>query len=398
VPRIKLPPAGGGRDTKAKPLPAPKTSPRPVVDTIGTLPALYARWLETILPGPLPVEIEATCSDCAMCPRPGEEDIADRLFFTKDSKCCTYSPSLPNFLAGSILADSAASMVTGRSSLTTRLQNDSGASPLGVLPTPVYNLLYRHSQQAFGQNSSLRCPHLDSASGTCSIWSYREPTCITWFCKHVRGKIGQTFWMALQVFLTSINKELALWAVLQLDIGSDALACLGGWRERVTHSENLQPHEIDSRQNAKAARKIWGRWWGRETEFYVECARLVSGLDFPDIVKICGPEVEVSVRLLRQAHARLGNKKIPTHLKLGRFKVEAGGPDTVRVWSYSRLDPLDVPVQVFKVLVGFNVESTADVLSEINSEAGPGMQLDSRMLRTLIDFGILEESPDSMSP
>jgi hypothetical protein len=353
-----------------------------------TLPALYARWIEAIIHGPLPDEIEATCNDCVMCSRPGESGETEQFFFDKGSKCCTYTPTLSNFMVGAILGDSAPSMTTGRATLAARLGKGLGVDPLAIHPPPAYSLLYRHSRNAFGRNSTLRCPHLDTARGACTIRPYRDPTCVTWFCKHHRGKIGQSFWQALQIFLNAAIKELSLWCVLQLNIGDEALALLESKREGGMTGENLQSNELDGRCDAKSAGKTWGRWWQQETAFYSECARLVSDLDFREVERICGPEVQVSSRLVRQAYAKLQETHVPPHLRIGRFEVEDATFDVVRVWSYSRLDPLDLPVPVYMALSYFDGRPTNDALSMVEHDLGT--HIDSSLLRTLIDFGILE--------
>ena len=368
-------------------MPESNTFQSQAAGTAGSLPALYVRWIEAIIPGfSLPVEIVATCSDCAMCSRSGDPDDTEQIFFDKGSKCCTYTPTLTNFMAGAILDDPALSM--GKETLEERLSKGLGAGPLAILPPPAYNLLYRHSQNAFGHNSTLRCPHLDIATGACSIWPYRDPTCVTWFCKHLRGKIGQSFWKALQTFLAAVSKELSLWCVLQLNIGDDALALLESRSKGEMTSENLQSNELDGRFDVDEARKTWGRWWGREKVFYTECARLVSDLDFQEVERICGPEVQVSARLVKLASVKLQKTDIPTNLKIGRFEVEDATLDAVRVWSYSRLDPLDLPVPVFIALSYFDGRPTDDALSAVEHDLGT--RLDFPLLRTLIDFGILE--------
>lgn len=360
----------------------------PLIDTIGNLPSLYSNWFVAILPGPLPVEIEATCSDCAMCLQSGEPDSAELIFFDRDSKCCSYSPTLSNFMLGAILTDQTPAMMEGRNSLMARLKEGLGVSPLAVLPPPSYSLLYRHSPNAFGRNRRLRCPHFISVSGTCGIWRYREPTCVTWFCKHLRGKIGQTFWARLRTYLNSISYELSLWCVLQLDIGSDGLVTLESLYRKELSGENLLPNELDGLPDLKNARKIWGPWWGRETAFYIECFNLVSKLSYREIEEICGPEVKQASRLVQEAYAQLKTIDIPAKLKLGRFKVEGGTRDSIRIWSYSRLDPLDLPLPIFVALSNFNGRPTSAVLSSLAEKSG--VQLNTQLLRTLIDFGILE--------
>jgi hypothetical protein len=279
-------------------------------------------------------------------------------------------------------------MATGRATLAERLDRGLGVDPLAIHPPPAYNLLYRHSQNAFGRNSTLRCPHLDTARGVCTIRPYRDPTCVTWFCKHHRGKIGQSFWKTLQVFLNAVIKDLSLWCVLQLHIGDEALALLESKREGGMAGENLQSNELDGRLDAKAAGKIWGRWRHRETAFYSECARLVSDLDFRDVERICGPGVRASSLLVMRAYAGLRETHIPPYLRIGRFEVEDATYDAVRVWSYSRLDPLDLPVPVFMALSYFDGRPTNEVLSMVEHDLGT--HIDAGLLRTLIDFGILE--------
>ena len=351
------------------------------------LPELYARWIAAILPGPPPVENEAMCTDCAMCPRTGETISSDWIFFDHGSKCCTYTPSLPNFLAGAILADP--TLTAGRASLEVRIAKGLGAGPVAILPPPTYNLLYRHSLDTFGRNQALRCPHYENGSGTCSIWPYREPTCATWFCKHDRGSIGQAFWRALQTFLNSVSRDLSLWCVLQLDIGTEALTAVAAWREGRINGETLQPGEVDGQWDAGNARRTWGRWWGRESTFYIECIRLVDELEWPRVAGICGPEVQADTLLLRHAWDMLQETHLPTHLSLGRFEVTGATSAAVRVQSYSRLDPLDLPPPVFKALSYFDGRPIAEVLAATARDLGA--RLDHRLLRTLLDFGILHK-------
>ena len=75
------------------------------------LPPLYARWTDELLGGPIPAETRATCLDCAMWVKEGRNPAAydpftgQEISFLPSTKCCTYVPSLPNFLAGGVLLD-----------------------------------------------------------------------------------------------------------------------------------------------------------------------------------------------------------------------------------------------------------------------------------------------------
>lgn len=68
-----------------------------------TIPPLYAPWLRDIVGGPIPAETRATCDRCVMLPTEGSAP--DAVFFSPITKCCTYQPTIPNFLAGRIWAD-----------------------------------------------------------------------------------------------------------------------------------------------------------------------------------------------------------------------------------------------------------------------------------------------------
>ena len=62
-----------------------------------TIPPLYAPWLRDIVGGPIPAETRATCDRCVMLPTEGSAP--DAVFFSPITKCCTYQPTIPNFLA-----------------------------------------------------------------------------------------------------------------------------------------------------------------------------------------------------------------------------------------------------------------------------------------------------------
>ena len=96
-----------------------------------TLPPLYAGWIDDLLDGPLPHESEATCEDCAMWPGAGSSG-AGALAFHPETKCCTYIPSLPNFLVGRIVEDDDPAMAPGRASVEARIDARLGVTPMGI--------------------------------------------------------------------------------------------------------------------------------------------------------------------------------------------------------------------------------------------------------------------------
>ena len=182
------------------------------------LPPLYAPWIEEVLGGPVPEESHATCSSCAMCPPTNAKAVTTSLTeFDPGSKCCTYVPTLPNFLVGMVLDDDSGLTEPGRISIEARIADGAGVTPLGLQADPRYALIYKHAGgEAFGRTAGMRCPHYLPANGRCGIWRHRNAVCATWFCKHERGMVGKQFWDTLRQLLTLAERHLAMWAAAQL--------------------------------------------------------------------------------------------------------------------------------------------------------------------------------------
>lgn len=353
------------------------------------LPPLYAEWMGQVLSGPIPAESKATCHDCAMCAPAGGTPAAT-LLFDPATKCCTYLPKLWNFLVGRILDDRSPEAAVGRASVERRIDAGIAVTPLGLEQTPVFGVLYQHVPGSFGRTRSLRCPHYLEESGGCGVWRHRESTCATWFCKHERGEVGKDFWSALHALLVSVEIELARWCAVELDLGSEALGQLFPPRARPAPPLST-PEDFDGRKDLAVQRLRWGRWAGREREFYFAAARLVAPLDWAAIEGIGGTEIKARVALVRTAHARLISKSVPDGLKRAPIQLEFHGRLASRVQTYSEIDPLDLPNELIGVLSCFDGRPTAEVLAEIAGETG--LELTPGLVRRLADFGILRPAP-----
>ena len=126
-------------------------------ETTGVLPPLYARWMDALLRASVPPETRATCDDCAMC-APGAAE-PDTLYFNPRVKCCTYLPSLANYLVGGVLEENGAGSSGGRSTVERRIDAGVGVTPIGLERSKAYGLLYQNGAPGFGHAESLRCPH-----------------------------------------------------------------------------------------------------------------------------------------------------------------------------------------------------------------------------------------------
>src|SRR5688572_24165300 len=103
----------------------------------------------------IPDETRATCSDCPMCKTPEPVTERDRVFL-QSTKCCTYSPVLPNFLVGGILLDEDAGFAEGKA-LFQREAPLLWLSPGGI--EPHWQYWWHYNNHLFGESQTLRCPY-----------------------------------------------------------------------------------------------------------------------------------------------------------------------------------------------------------------------------------------------
>jgi hypothetical protein len=355
-----------------------------------TLPPLYAGWIDDLLDGPLPHESEATCENCAMWSSAGSPGAAT-LAFHRDTKCCTYVPALANFLVGRIVEDDDPALAPGRASVEARIDARLGVTPLGIDRPAVHALLYHVGvSAAFGRSRTLRCPHYrEDAGGACGIWRHRNGVCSTWFCKHSRGATGQRFWHGLEQLLATVERELARWCLLRLDLDSDLLARLlpRGTDRGSGGNATLDGATIDGRVDDATYRAWWGSWLGREREFYRESARLVNALRWPDVARIGGASVEALARVVAHTHHGAGSRTVPERLVVGQLQTVAAGRERVLVITYNPYDPLELPRMLVDVLGYFDGRPTREALAQIRQERDINVQ--PSLVRRLVDFGVL---------
>lgn len=356
--------------------------------TTEVLPPLYAGWMAELLPGPIPRESRATCDSCAMVP-PVEQHDSREHYFSPAIKCCTYVPTLRNFLVGRILADSDPTSEAGRATVINRIASRIGVTPLGMAQSPVFNLLYeRAGISAFGRNQTLVCPHYVADSGRCGIWRHRESTCATWFCKHVRGDVGFNFWRrSLQQLLVAIEEELCRWCVVEMDLDDDTLRHLFAAASDSAEPDSLTGESLDNRIDRNSYDQIWGKWAGREQEFYMACALLVDRLTWQDVLAISGSEVRALARLTEQAYRQLTSVEPVPALRVGAMQLVQITHEAARVITYSEYDPVDMPRTLLELLHYFDGRPTEEVLNAIEREKG--VRLDPALVRKLMDFALL---------
>ncbi|HEY8074225.1 MAG TPA: hypothetical protein VIF62_08950, partial [Labilithrix sp.] len=155
-----------------------------------TLPEILARLVPDELGDrPNVVETRATCGDCAMCDKSAGAG-AQVSAFRPDAKCCTYHPTIPNYLVGALLADPSPALEEGRTRVRARIATRMGITPEWVAAPRKASVLHHAARGAsFGRSLVLLCPYFARESGDCTIWKYRESVCTTFFCKYDAGAL-----------------------------------------------------------------------------------------------------------------------------------------------------------------------------------------------------------------
>ncbi len=353
-----------------------------------SLPPLYANWLGQALQGSIPAETKATCENCAMCNR-AAPNASQKLYFNSRTKCCTYLPELPNFLVGRILLEPDSSTVPGRDRLQERIVKGIAVTPFGVVKPPMYDLMYTQGSNFFGKSEAMLCPYYIEEGGLCGVWRHRNSICATWFCKHNRGATGFTFWKTIQKLLTLTERNLAVWCILQLDIGRTALKRLFplDYAGNSSARSSLDANQMDGLKDEADYRRMWGKWQGRESEFYQLCAHLVSPLTWEQVLEIGGAELQTIAQLAQEAYRVVMSEELPGKLQTGAFQIIQAGGDTNLIETYSSYDPIIMPKQLIEVLNYFDGRPTEEAVQAIYDEKD--INLTPALVRKLTDFQVL---------
>ncbi len=353
------------------------------------LPPLYDRWMRECLSGDIPNEPKATCQDCAMCRAPGQASAPnDPVFYDPRSKCCTYMPTLWNFLVGALLEDGSPEAAQGRRTVEARIAAGISVSPIGLERPPAYAALYSHIPEAFGRAQSMRCPHYIEEGGLCGVWRARESTCATWFCKHERGAVAKRFWQELHRLLVITERQVAAWCVVQLDVGPEALSATFPFPPRPNIP--VTGADFDGQITPEDLKLVWGKWAGREQEFYREAGRLAGALSWAEVVALGGAEHQAAVQITRAAFERLRSPRLPGRLRTGVLHLAPQSDGGGVITTYSPLDPLQLSPAVLQILPYFNGRTTRAARQAIARELGH--QVDAPLLQKLVDFGVLEDA------
>src|SRR5262245_27168269 len=93
------------------------------------LPPIYHPLLPSFFDVTPPAEEKATCHACVMVPPAGMEAPAGVAYFRPDTKCCTYHPTLANYLVGGLLSDPDPDYAEGQRRVRATLATRIGVKP-----------------------------------------------------------------------------------------------------------------------------------------------------------------------------------------------------------------------------------------------------------------------------
>ncbi|MBX3209274.1 MAG: hypothetical protein KF764_29850 [Labilithrix sp.] len=321
-----------------------------------TLPAAHRHLLPEVYDRPAVVETRATCGDCAMCPKGDRTPGAADVFFRPDLKCCTYHPTLPNFLVGAILADDSPEMSEGKRRVEERIARRIGVTPQWLAPPRKQRVLLEAARgTSFGRSKALLCPYFDGeGGGLCTVWRHRESVCSTFFCKHDAGAVGDAFWMANKQFLGTVELALSRHAAQAVspDVTEPRIPRL---KLTIEDLEDRPPNEDDYAG-------YWGEWVGREADFYRACHAHVQAMTAADLTRLLdepdephGPE---RLAELVRRHDALASSAIAARLVPNPKMRTTTLPGGVGVTTYSLFDAMCLTPDLFEVVRQFRADET----------------------------------------
>lgn len=233
----------------------------PIKIGVHTVPGIWAYMLPaSVFNLKIPDERNSTCLNCPRI-------VTDK--YREDYRCCTYHPRIPNFLLGMAwLAEdgSKAEFLKG-------VAQKNWFLPEGMQATPQQwaNLLADVAEERFGSSKNVLCPMLDTETGYCNIYAFRNSVCSTFFCLNNHGQKGHDFWAEIASLVGQVEMALAQWALDQC--GFD----IGAYIKRLNAlAKNI--HELakkDQHWKKDILEKLWGVPLSEIPDIYKDCAQHV---------------------------------------------------------------------------------------------------------------------------
>ncbi|MHB9029041.1 MAG: hypothetical protein ACYC9O_09745 [Candidatus Latescibacterota bacterium] len=327
-----------------------------------SVPEIYHGFLPGFFRELIPAETAATCDNCAMW----SDDCAnsETIVFSRETKCCTHFPEIPNYLAGALLASKDPALDEGRNRMRALIASGTVARPHGIVRTAKWDALIRLSRESFGRSSTLRCPLFDSAAGACTIRPFWEVVCSSWFCKYTAGQTGREFWQAFRNYFMHLQTELIRYVLSSLGFKTAVIF------EALKKKEMIPLGDLDDLPLQPGVYyQLWGDWAGKEEEMYREAFTLVSSLSPEEFEQITGISERLLLRRLEETRSELVAPELPNLLKRNpEIRSVSREEDGYVLTAYSPFDPIKVSSRLCRVLDFFDGKrTTAEIYRELLS-------------------------------
>lgn len=353
---------------------------------IDRFPDFYINFLPLFLEKESPKETAKSCPNCSMIVFNSSSSIQGIVSFSPVTKCCTHYPNLPNYMVGALLADKNPSLNEGRTRIRDLIRKAVAVKPHGIMRPAKFQHLLKSSPDSFGRASSLLCPCFDSEKGICTLWPFHSAVCNTWFCKYSAGEDGRLFWLSLKDYMLHVEKVLELYALKKL--GFKASEIILQEKKVLT----LSAAEIDEKPlDEKAHKNLWGKWAGREEEFYKETYLTVKGLNRRSFQNLQGITGDILFKDLMIKRQKVVNPKLPAFLKRNpRLVIEKTGDDEYTLISYSGFDPMSISKRIHSIIDFFDgktptKEVCREILEKTKTAPSHDLLLSLYQLRVLIE-------------
>ncbi len=353
---------------------------------IESLPSFYLPLLPGVFQKEIPPEPFSDCLNCPMITKEGVEPGKDlNRPFSPYTKCCTFIPRLPNYMAGAILSDPDPQMNEGRKRLAAKIASGAGVYPNGVYPTPAWHRYYiENGPLEFGRNREMLCPYFTEGKYNCTIWKYRESICALWFCKHLAGIRGRKFWNAVIGYMKFMQDSL---------INVSAHLC--GLQAIDPYNEGERPRYEEPVNSEEAVRRyadLWNDWKGREEQYYIRCFEIVSSLEEKYIKAIQDKGEPLAGEIGRLADDII---KVPELLKFNNVSPGDEDDSTYRIELENYIEILQkaivwsfrMPRSIMDLFDG--TRKTSDIVKE--ALKNQKIRIEPEILIALYSHGILTE-------
>lgn len=352
------------------------------------LPEIYQKFLPDFFKSSIQDETSANCSNCPMLPGPSDRGSVTYYNSSFKKKCCTYYPSLPNYLVGAILNNNEPTLKEGQNRIRKKIKAKIEVKPHGIRLPNKYILLKKHAQDNFfGNSQRLICPYYEKEVGICTILPYRDTTCYTWFCKFVAGHDGREFWFALKKYMKYVEESLVQYTLYKMGFNS----C------DIIFSESSDPtltvEELDDQPpNQVHYQDLWGEWFDREVEFYINSYNLIKALKKDDFDHIAGITQSIILDELKNKHHNLFEPDIPDKLRRNPYlRAVKTNSNSYIIAGYSNSDSLEVSKELYEILDYFDGKHSNEDIYNLLRKQNKTVPAEDLLLK-LYQFRILLKS------